>query len=80
MIALTYANRVDFIDSDGKLKKTKEHLQKRIQQWTSGVHEILEEEKIPQATIKNIPAVLTGYYKNPMLYNERWMEVLACLE
>ena len=77
VIALTYANRVDFIDSDGMLKKTKEHLQKIIQEWTSGLHEILEEEKIPHATIKNIPVVPTGYYKNPVLYNELWMEVLV---
>lgn len=77
VFALTYANRVDFVDKSGMLKRTKKHLDKRKQQWTNGIHDILMEESVTKTVIDNIPIVPAGYYKEPKLYNEPWVDTLV---
>ena len=76
IIALTFANRVDFVDRDGKLMRTKEYLDKKLEHWTKGIHEILDEEFIPVDMINELPIIPTGYYKYPLLYEESWVDSL----
>lgn len=76
VIALTFANRVDYVDEEGKTESSQELLDEKKAHWTRCVYEVLAEEKIPETIMKAIPMVPVGYYKKPMLFDESWVDVL----
>ena len=77
VVALTYANRVDYIDREsGQEKKSKSYLEARKAEWTNGIRTILVQEKIPHDLMCSIPILHAGYYKKPELYDESWRDVL----
>ena len=77
VIALTYANRVDFIDEDNILKQTKQNLEAKKKEWIDGIHEVLKDENIPWNIICSIPILPAGYYTKPELYNEPWKDIMT---
>lgn len=76
IIALTFANRVDFVDQEGKTESDKALLEDKKKHWTQCVHEVLIEEKIPETIMESIPMVPVGYYNKHILFDESWIDAL----
>lgn len=75
IVALTFANRVYYLDSAQVMTRTKEHVTKRHKQWEGHIHANLREGGISEAVIRGVPIVPAGYYAELRLFpdEEPWM-------
>ena len=78
MLALTFANKVTFLDEAGMERQSKEHLMRKARHWVNSVHGTLRNEGVAQAILSEVPAVPVGHPSKVQLYDdtESWKTAL----
>lgn len=83
LIALTFANRVTYVNSDtGKEERSIEHLMKKGKHWVNSIHSTLKAEGIAQTILHHLPTIPVGHPSKFQLHDntESWkMSLLKCI-
>lgn len=71
VFALTFANKVGFVDTHGKHQRNKETIETKKSEWKNMIMATLKE--LSDAELGSIPVVTVGHRSEPVLFDKLWL-------